>query len=102
MQTRMCHASTRVSCVYACRASTRTMRLRRWHATRGGGATRVAAVRRGVAGTGAVATLKLRSGYDDKGLLRENLLAAQAGGAEFITLHPRTRAQKRRKSQIHL
>lgn len=53
----------------------------------------VAAVRRGVAGTGAVATLKLRSGYDDKGLLRENLLAAQEGGAEFITLHPRTRAQ---------
>ena len=48
---------------------------------------------RGVAGTGAVATLKLRSGYDDKGLLRENLLAAQEGGAEFITLHPRTRAQ---------
>ena len=30
---------------------------------------------------------------DDKGLLRENLLAAQEGGAEFITLHPRTRAQ---------
>lgn len=53
----------------------------------------VAAVRRGVAGTGAVATLKLRSGFDDKGLLRENLLAAQEGGAEFITLHPRTRAQ---------
>jgi tRNA-dihydrouridine synthase C len=53
----------------------------------------VAAVARGVAGTGCAVTLKLRSGFDDRGLLRENLLAAQEGGAEFITLHPRTRAQ---------
>lgn len=53
----------------------------------------IAAVKRGVAGTGAAVSLKLRSGYDDRGLLRENLLAAQAGGAEFVTLHPRTRAQ---------
>ena len=53
----------------------------------------VAAVARGVAGTGCAVTLKLRSGFDDRGLLRENLLAAQEGGAEFVTLHPRTRAQ---------
>ena len=38
----------------------------------------VAAVARGVHGTGCAVTLKLRSGYDDRGLLRENLLAAQA------------------------
>ena len=53
----------------------------------------VAAVARGVAGTGCAVSLKLRSGYDDRELLRDNLLAAQAGGAQFITLHPRTRAQ---------
>ena len=53
----------------------------------------VAAVARGVAGTGCAVTLKLRSGYDDRGLLRENLLAAQAGGAQFVTLHPRTRRE---------
>ena len=52
-----------------------------------------AAVARGVAGTGCAVTVKLRSGFDDRGLLRDNLLAAQEGGAEFITLHPRTRAQ---------
>ena len=53
----------------------------------------VAAVARGVHGTGCAVTLKLRSGYDDRGLLRENLLAAQAGGAQFVTLHPRTRRE---------
>ena len=51
------------------------------------------AVARGVAGSGCAVTVKLRSGFDDRGLLRENLLAAQAGGASFVTLHPRTRAQ---------
>ena len=50
------------------------------------------AVARGVAGSGCAVTVKLRSGFDDRGLLRENLLAAQAG-ASFVTLHPRTRAQ---------
>ena len=53
----------------------------------------VAAVSRGVAGTGCAVSLKLRSGYDDRGLLKENLLAAQAGGAQFVTLHPRTRRE---------
>jgi tRNA-dihydrouridine synthase C len=51
------------------------------------------AIRRGCEGTGCVPTLKLRSGYDDDSLLRENLLAAQEGGAAFVTLHPRTRRQ---------
>jgi hypothetical protein len=34
-------------------------------------------------------SLKLRSGFDDRGLLRENLLAAQAGGrAETLNPQP--------------
>jgi tRNA-dihydrouridine synthase C len=37
-------------------------------------------------------TVKLRSGFDDLSLFRENLLAAQESGAAFITLHPRTKA----------
>ncbi len=53
----------------------------------------IAAVARGVENTGCAVSLKMRSGYGDRGLLRDNLLAAQAGGAEFITLHPRTRSE---------
>lgn len=37
-------------------------------------------------------TIKMRSGFDDTSLFKENLLAAQASGAHFITLHPRTKA----------
>lgn len=36
-------------------------------------------------------TAKLRSGYEDTSLFRENLLAAQESGVKFITLHPRTK-----------
>lgn len=36
-------------------------------------------------------TIKMRSGYEDTSLFRENLLAAQESGAKFITLHPRTK-----------
>lgn len=36
-------------------------------------------------------TIKMRSGYEDISLFRENLLAAQESGAKFITLHPRTK-----------
>lgn len=36
-------------------------------------------------------TLKMRSGYEDTSLFRENLLAAQESGVRFITLHPRTK-----------
>ena len=36
---------------------------------------------------------KLRSGFADTSLFKENLLAAQEAGAEFITLHPRTKVE---------
>lgn len=36
-------------------------------------------------------TVKMRSGYEDISLFRENLLAAQESGVRYITLHPRTK-----------
>jgi tRNA-dihydrouridine synthase C len=36
---------------------------------------------------------KLRSGFEDTSLLKENLLAAQEAGVSFVTLHPRTKEQ---------
>lgn len=36
-------------------------------------------------------TVKMRSGYQDTSLFKENLLAAQESGVNFITLHPRTK-----------
>lgn len=36
-------------------------------------------------------TAKLRSGFEDTSLFRENLLAAQESGVHFLTLHPRTK-----------
>lgn len=36
-------------------------------------------------------TIKMRSGYEDLSLFRENLLAAEESGVQFITLHPRTK-----------
>ena len=36
-------------------------------------------------------TLKMRSGYEDISLFKENLLAAQESGVHYITLHPRTK-----------
>lgn len=36
-------------------------------------------------------SVKMRSGFDDISLFRENLLAAQESGVCFITLHPRTK-----------
>lgn len=36
-------------------------------------------------------TVKMRSGFDDVSLFRENLLAAQESGIQFLTLHPRTK-----------
>jgi tRNA-dihydrouridine synthase C len=36
-------------------------------------------------------TLKLRSGFTDTSLFRENLLAAQEAGVTFVTVHPRTK-----------
>lgn len=36
-------------------------------------------------------TAKLRSGFEDTSLFKENLLAAQSSGIKFLTLHPRTK-----------
>lgn len=36
-------------------------------------------------------SVKMRSGYEDISLFKENLLAAQESGVGFITLHPRTK-----------
>lgn len=36
-------------------------------------------------------TIKMRSGFADISLFRENLLAAQQSGVKFVTLHPRTK-----------
>lgn len=36
-------------------------------------------------------TLKMRTGYEDTSLFKENLLAAQESGVAYITLHPRTK-----------
>jgi tRNA-dihydrouridine synthase C len=38
-------------------------------------------------------TIKMRSGYEDTSLFKENLLAAEESGAVFITLHPRTKVE---------
>jgi nifR3 family TIM-barrel protein len=38
-------------------------------------------------------TIKMRSGFEDTSLFKENLLAAQESGARYITLHPRTKAE---------
>jgi tRNA-dihydrouridine synthase C len=38
-------------------------------------------------------TLKMRSGYEDLSLFKENLLAAEASGVRYITLHPRTKVE---------
>jgi tRNA-dihydrouridine synthase C len=36
-------------------------------------------------------TAKLRSGFENTSLFKENLLAAQASGIRYLTLHPRTK-----------
>ena len=38
-------------------------------------------------------TIKMRSGYEDISLFTENLQAAEASGARYITLHPRTKVE---------
>lgn len=38
-------------------------------------------------------TAKLRSGFEDTSLFKENLLAAQESGIKFLTLHPRTKVE---------
>jgi tRNA-dihydrouridine synthase C len=41
----------------------------------------------------AVVSVKMRAGFTDTALMRDNLLAAEAAGAAFLTLHPRTKVQ---------
>lgn len=36
-------------------------------------------------------TIKMRTGFEDTSLFKENLLAAQESGVRYITLHPRTK-----------
>lgn len=38
-------------------------------------------------------SVKMRAGFHDSLLLKENLLAAESSGAVFITLHPRTKVE---------
>lgn len=38
-------------------------------------------------------TLKMRSGFEDTSLFKENLLAAQESGICYLTLHPRTKKE---------
>lgn len=38
-------------------------------------------------------TLKMRSGYEDISLFKENLFAAEESGVRYITLHPRTKVE---------
>ncbi|MFY7843356.1 MAG: tRNA dihydrouridine synthase [Rhabdochlamydiaceae bacterium] len=38
-------------------------------------------------------SVKMRSGYDDTSLFKENLLAAQESGADYVILHPRTKQE---------
>lgn len=38
-------------------------------------------------------TIKMRSGFEDTSLYRENLLAAQESGMAYITMHPRTKRE---------
>jgi len=38
-------------------------------------------------------SLKMRSGYEDTSLFKENLKAAEESGVKFITLHPRTKVE---------
>jgi len=38
-------------------------------------------------------TAKLRSGFEDTSLFKENLLAAESSGIRYLTLHPRTKVE---------
>lgn len=38
-------------------------------------------------------TVKMRSGFEDTSLFKENLLAAQESGISYLTLHPRTKLE---------
>lgn len=46
-----------------------------------------------VAAVSVPVTVKMRSGYEDISLFKENLLAAQESGISYLTLHPRTKVE---------
>lgn len=46
-----------------------------------------------VASVSVPVTIKMRSGFEDTSLFKENLMAAQESGVKYITLHPRTKAE---------
>ncbi len=46
-----------------------------------------------VKATSIPVTAKLRSGFTDTSLFKENLLAVQASGIHYLTLHPRTKVE---------
>ena len=46
-----------------------------------------------VSATSLPVTAKLRSGFEDTSLFKENLLAAEESGIAFLTLHPRTKRE---------
>jgi tRNA-dihydrouridine synthase C len=50
-------------------------------------------VKNGCEGYPAVPSLKMRVGFDDASLFRENVQAACEGGAEILTVHGRTKKQ---------
>ncbi|MDF2576660.1 MAG: dusC [Chlamydiales bacterium] len=47
-----------------------------------------------VKAVGCPVSLKMRTGYNDTSLFRENIFAAQESGIAFLTIHARTRAQR--------
>ncbi len=44
-----------------------------------------------VAAVSVPVTVKMRTGFEDTSLFKENLLAAQESGIDYLTLHPRTK-----------
>lgn len=46
-----------------------------------------------VAAVSIPVTVKMRSGFEDTSLFKENLLAAQESGISFLALHPRTKVE---------
>lgn len=52
------------------------------------------AIVRGVAGTAATPTAKMRAGFTDAGLFDANLDAVEASGVRILAIHPRTKVQR--------
>ena len=46
-----------------------------------------------VSATGVTVSVKMRSGFDDTSLFKENLCAVQESGAHYVIVHPRTKVE---------